>query len=66
MARATAQRYLEHCDWAVDARLVQPVPDVLKALEILHKELDITMAFCGHTNIQTVDRNILLAGTYPT
>ncbi len=39
---------------------------VLKALEILHKELDITMAFCGHTNIQTVDRNILLAGTYPT
>lgn len=34
MARATAQRYLEHCDWAVDARLVQPVPDVLKALEI--------------------------------
>ena len=39
---------------------------VLKALEILHKELDITMAFCGHTNIQTVDKNILLAGTYPT
>ncbi len=39
---------------------------VHKALEILHKELDITMAFCGHTNIQTVDKNILLAGTYPT
>jgi L-lactate dehydrogenase (cytochrome) len=39
---------------------------VTKALEIIHKELDITMAFCGHTNIQTVDRNILLPGTYPT
>ncbi len=39
---------------------------VLKALQIIHKELDITMAFCGHTNIQTVDRNILLPGTFPT
>ena len=39
---------------------------VTKALQILHKELDITMAFCGHTNIQTVDRSILLPGTYPT
>ena len=33
---------------------------VTKALEIIHKELDITMAFCGHTNINTVDKNILL------
>ncbi|HKX95875.1 MAG TPA: alpha-hydroxy acid oxidase [Methylibium sp.] len=38
---------------------------VTKALEILHKELDITMAFCGHTNIRDVDRGILLPGTYP-
>ncbi len=37
---------------------------VTKALQIIHKELDITMAFCGHTNIQTVDEGILLAGTY--
>ena len=39
---------------------------VSKALEILHKELDITMAFCGHTDVNTVDRSILLPGTYPT
>jgi isopentenyl diphosphate isomerase/L-lactate dehydrogenase-like FMN-dependent dehydrogenase len=37
---------------------------VLKALQIIHKELDITMAFCGHTDIQTVNTNILLPGTY--
>ena len=39
---------------------------VTKALEIIHKELDLTMAFCGHTQIKTVDKNILLPGTYPT
>jgi len=39
---------------------------VTKALQIIHKELDVTMAFCGHTNIQNVDRSILLPGTYPT
>ena len=38
---------------------------VTRALQILHKELDVTMACCGHTNIQTVDRNILLPGTLP-
>ena len=38
---------------------------VTKALQILHKELDVTMAFCGHTNIQNVDRSILVPGTYP-
>ena len=38
---------------------------VTRALQILHKELDVTMAFCGHTDIQTVDRNILLPGTLP-
>jgi L-lactate dehydrogenase (cytochrome) len=39
---------------------------VTKALQILHKELDVTMAFCGHTNLLKVDRSILLPGTYPT
>jgi L-lactate dehydrogenase (cytochrome)/glycolate oxidase len=38
---------------------------VTKALQILHKELDVTMAFCGHTSIHNVDRRILLPGTYP-
>ena len=39
---------------------------VTKALEIIAKELDITMAFCGHTDIRNVDRGILLPGTFPT
>ncbi len=39
---------------------------VTKALQIIHKELDTTMAFCGHTNLNNVDRSILLPGTYPT
>ena len=38
---------------------------VSKALEIIHKELDLTMAFCGHTQLQQVDKSILLPGTYP-
>lgn len=38
---------------------------VTRALEILHKELDLTMAFCGKTNIEDVDKSILLPGTYP-
>nr|MBP6675936.1 alpha-hydroxy-acid oxidizing protein [Vitreoscilla sp.] len=38
---------------------------VTKALEIIHKELDITMAFCGHTQLKNVDRGILLPGTFP-
>ena len=38
---------------------------VLKALQILHKELDVTMAFCGHTQLVNVDRSILRPGTYP-
>ncbi|WP_298909706.1 alpha-hydroxy acid oxidase [uncultured Aliiroseovarius sp.] len=32
---------------------------VTRALEVLLKEMDISMAFCGHTDINTVDRNIL-------
>lgn len=39
---------------------------VSKALQIIQKELDTSMAFCGHTNINTVDQNILVPGTYPT
>ncbi|MGB3069048.1 MAG: alpha-hydroxy acid oxidase [Ottowia sp.] len=38
---------------------------VTKALEIIHKELDLTMAFCGHTQIGTVDKSIFRPGTYP-
>jgi len=38
---------------------------VTKALEIIHKELDLTMAFCGRTQMETVDKSILLPGTYP-
>jgi L-lactate dehydrogenase (cytochrome) len=38
---------------------------VSKALEIIHKELDLTMAFCGRTQMDTVDKSILLPGTYP-
>jgi len=34
------------------------------ALKIIHKELDLTMAFCGRTDINTVDRGILLPGTF--
>ncbi len=33
---------------------------VLKALQIIHKELDVTMAFCGHTDLRNVDSRILL------
>jgi L-lactate dehydrogenase (cytochrome) len=39
---------------------------VTKALEIIRKELDLTMAFCGRTRIDAVDRSILLPGTFPT
>ncbi len=38
---------------------------VTKALEIIQKELDTTMAFCGHTDINRVGQDILLPGTYP-
>ena len=37
---------------------------VTKALQIIHRELDLTMAFCGHTDIDKADRTILLPGTY--
>lgn len=35
---------------------------VYRCLEILANELDISMAFCGRTNIDDVDRSILLNG----
>ena len=38
---------------------------VAKALQIIHKELDVTMAFCGRTRIEQVDQSILLPGSYP-
>ncbi|WP_332776540.1 alpha-hydroxy acid oxidase [Polaromonas sp.] len=37
---------------------------VSKALEIIRNELDLTMAFCGHTDINTVNKSILLPGSY--
>ncbi|MES2482022.1 MAG: alpha-hydroxy acid oxidase [Pseudomonadota bacterium] len=37
---------------------------VTQALNIIHKELDITMAFCGRTDIRKVDASILLPGTH--
>jgi L-lactate dehydrogenase (cytochrome) len=32
---------------------------VTRALEVIHKELDVSMAFCGHRNINDVTRDIL-------
>jgi L-lactate dehydrogenase (cytochrome) len=37
---------------------------VERALEIIRNELDLSMAFCGRTNIRDVDRSILLPGAY--
>jgi L-lactate dehydrogenase (cytochrome) len=33
---------------------------VTRCLQIIAKELDLTMAFCGRTDIRSVDRTILL------
>jgi len=38
---------------------------VAKALEIIHRELDLTMAFCGRTRLADVDRGILLTPDTP-
>ncbi len=38
---------------------------VTKALEIIHKELDLTMAFCGKTQLAQVDRGILASSSLP-
>lgn len=37
---------------------------VTKCLEIIERELDLTMAFCGLTDIKNVDKKILIPGTY--
>jgi len=39
---------------------------VSKALQIIHRELDLSMAFCGRTRVADVDSSILLPGTFPT
>jgi L-lactate dehydrogenase (cytochrome) len=39
---------------------------VTKCLELIQKELELSMAFCGRTDINKVDKSILLEGTYPT
>ncbi len=39
---------------------------VTKALQIIHNELDLSMAFCGRTQMGQVDQSILLPGTFPT
>ena len=38
---------------------------VTKALEIIQKEMDITMALCGKTRIEQVSKEMLLPGSYP-
>ena len=37
---------------------------VTRCLEILYREMELTMAFCGHTDIHHVGRKVLLPGTY--
>jgi L-lactate dehydrogenase (cytochrome) len=37
---------------------------VTKCLEIIRNELDLTMAFCGLRDVQQVDKNILLPGSF--
>jgi len=39
---------------------------VSKCLQIIHNELDLSMAFCGRTQMAQVDRSILLPSTFPT
>ncbi|MQR00746.1 alpha-hydroxy acid oxidase [Glaciimonas soli] len=37
---------------------------VTKCLDIIRNELDLTMAFCGLTDVNKVDKQILIPGTY--
>ena len=37
---------------------------VTKCLKIIENELDLTMAYCGLTDVKKVDKNILIPGTY--
>ncbi len=38
-------------------------PGVTRALQIIQKELDLTMAFCGQTDLQAIDRRILFSAS---
>ncbi len=38
---------------------------VTQCLQLIARELDLTMAFTGRTDIATVDRGVLVPGTYP-
>lgn len=38
---------------------------VTRALEIIYDEMDISMAFTGHTDIKKVGKDILIPGSYP-
>ena len=38
---------------------------VTRCLQVIAKELDLTMAFCGLRNVQDIDSKILLPGTFP-
>lgn len=38
---------------------------VTRALEIMYKEMDISMAFTGHRELKNVGREVLIKGTYP-
>lgn len=39
---------------------------VKQTLDIIAKEMDLTMALCGYTDIAQINRTILMPGTYPT
>ncbi|GGI17226.1 alpha-hydroxy acid oxidase [Oxalicibacterium faecigallinarum] len=39
---------------------------VTKTLDIIERELDLTMAFCGLTDVRKVDKSILIPGTWLT
>ena len=39
---------------------------VAKALAIIQRELELTMAFCGRTRVEQIDRGVLLPGTFPS
>ena len=41
-------------------------PGVTRCLEIIYRELDVSMALCGKSRIQDVDRSILMPETIPT
>ena len=41
-------------------------PGVRKALEIIQRELDLTMGFCGKTRLADVDRSVLISPPSPS